>query len=109
MMGLSTLGLGWGYAGHYVALAFAPLIAWLVWRNRDRHGLRWPARLAVAGAIALAVHALLHVDATDTLAAVVTNWVGWALLTLAVAGDLRASLRRRREERRWLQAISLPR
>ena len=104
---LGAAGLHWvPEAGHYVALAFAPAIAWLVWRNRHRHGRLWPSRLAAAGAAALVVHAVLHLDAQGSIGFVLSDWLGWGLLTIAVAADLVFSVRRRREERRWLEAVT---
>lgn len=116
-----TFALGVGMAGyvlHLVGVVGAPLVAWLVFRGVRRHGRDRAFRLALAGAIVMVAHAILHVafevlhdvavvawlETTGTVAFVLTDWVATALLVTGAALNLRETQRWRRDQASGLRA-----
>ena len=116
-----TLALGVGIAGyvlHLTAVVGAPLVAWLVWRGVRRHGRDRAFRLARAGAVVMAAHAVLHLafellhdvtvaawlETTGTVAFVATDWVATALLVAGALLNLRETQRWRRTQASGLRA-----
>lgn len=108
-----------GYYMHLVGLAAVPFVLWLVWRGTRRHGIDRGYRWARAGAITMAIHALLHValqtvpaSTSSTLigtllepAFVVTDWVGTALLIAGATLNLADLHRWRRAQAAGLRTL----